>query len=263
VRTLACRTRLTHQYVLTARTLACRTRLTHQHRAHRAHSRVSPSTHARRRGLLVGSAVVYDRARENYQPRLCSLVHELFKRDYCGPLKGARSRVRQQLQAPQVLKPVPRPGADPRSHTHTLSHTHTHTHTHAHTHTHTRTHARTRSHTHAHTRTHTHTHTRAHTHAHTNNTTQHRICTACKLGNTGPLTSLYTYFCVFSGYPHGDGDCLAPGCDVGPGLPVGEYLFDHRNANVSIHGQVRVCVSLFRFFPFYFFSCFVPHAVPL
>lgn len=42
------------------------------------------------------------------------------------------------------------------------------------------------------------------------------------------------------GYPHGDGDCLAPGCDVGPGLPVGEYLFDHRNANVSIHGQTFI-----------------------
>ena len=38
------------------------------------------------------------------------------------------------------------------------------------------------------------------------------------------------------GYPHGDGTCAAPGCDVGS-VPVGEYLFDFRAANVSIKGQ--------------------------
>ena len=38
------------------------------------------------------------------------------------------------------------------------------------------------------------------------------------------------------GYPAGDGQCAAPGCDVGS-VPVGEYLFDFRAANVSIHGQ--------------------------
>ena len=38
------------------------------------------------------------------------------------------------------------------------------------------------------------------------------------------------------GYPHGDGNCAAPGCDVGS-VPVGEYLFDPRAANISIHGQ--------------------------
>ena len=27
------------------------------------------------------------------------------------------------------------------------------------------------------------------------------------------------------GFPHGDGDCAPPACDVG-GVPVGEYLFD-------------------------------------
>ena len=41
------------------------------------------------------------------------------------------------------------------------------------------------------------------------------------------------------GYPHGDGDCAAPGCDVGT-VPVGEYLFDHRNANVSVNGQTFI-----------------------
>ena len=38
------------------------------------------------------------------------------------------------------------------------------------------------------------------------------------------------------GYPHGDGVCTPPGCDVGS-VPVGEYLFDPRAANVSIGGQ--------------------------
>ena len=41
------------------------------------------------------------------------------------------------------------------------------------------------------------------------------------------------------GYPHGDGNCAPPGCDVGS-VPVGEYLFEHRNANVSVHGQTFV-----------------------
>ena len=41
------------------------------------------------------------------------------------------------------------------------------------------------------------------------------------------------------GYPKGDGVCAAPGCDVGS-VPVGEYLFDFRAANVSIHGQTLV-----------------------
>ena len=38
------------------------------------------------------------------------------------------------------------------------------------------------------------------------------------------------------GYPKGDGDCAAPGCDVGS-VPIGEYLFDHRAANISVHGR--------------------------
>ena len=41
------------------------------------------------------------------------------------------------------------------------------------------------------------------------------------------------------GYPHGDGVCTPPGCDVGS-VPVGEYLFDPRAANVSIGGQTFV-----------------------
>jgi hypothetical protein len=38
------------------------------------------------------------------------------------------------------------------------------------------------------------------------------------------------------GYPSGDGNCSAPGCDVGS-VPVGEYVFDPRAWNVSIKGQ--------------------------
>ena len=38
------------------------------------------------------------------------------------------------------------------------------------------------------------------------------------------------------------GNCAAPACDVG-GVPVGEYLFDHRNANVSIGGQTFIEVN--------------------
>jgi len=38
------------------------------------------------------------------------------------------------------------------------------------------------------------------------------------------------------GYPHGDGDCTAPACDVGS-IPVGEYLWDPRAWNVSVKGE--------------------------
>eukprot|EP01048_Picozoa_sp_COSAG05_P016543 COSAG05_NODE_2141_length_3486_cov_4.423679_3_plen_471_part_00 len=39
------------------------------------------------------------------------------------------------------------------------------------------------------------------------------------------------------GFPHGDGDCSLPGCDVGEGLPVGEYVFNPMAANISVNGQ--------------------------
>ena len=39
------------------------------------------------------------------------------------------------------------------------------------------------------------------------------------------------------GYPHGDGDCAAPGCDVGKALPIGAYLFNPAAANTSVRGQ--------------------------
>ncbi len=42
--------------------------------------------------------------------------------------------------------------------------------------------------------------------------------------------------CVLQGYPSGDGNCAAPACDVGS-VPVGEYLFNHMAANVSVNGQ--------------------------
>ena len=41
------------------------------------------------------------------------------------------------------------------------------------------------------------------------------------------------------GYPHGDGDCSPPACDVGS-VPVGEYLFNFVNANVSVHGETFI-----------------------
>ena len=41
------------------------------------------------------------------------------------------------------------------------------------------------------------------------------------------------------GFPHGDGDCAPPACDVG-GIPVGEYLFNFMNANVSVNGQTLI-----------------------
>jgi hypothetical protein len=41
------------------------------------------------------------------------------------------------------------------------------------------------------------------------------------------------------GFPKGDGNCAAPGCDVGS-VPVGEYLFDPRAANMSINGQTFI-----------------------
>ncbi len=39
------------------------------------------------------------------------------------------------------------------------------------------------------------------------------------------------------GFPHGDGDCAPPGCDVGKALPIGAYIFNHSAANVSVNGQ--------------------------
>jgi len=38
------------------------------------------------------------------------------------------------------------------------------------------------------------------------------------------------------GYPHGDGDCTAPACDVGS-VPVGEYIWDPRAWNISVKGK--------------------------
>ena len=49
-------------------------------------------------------------------------------------------------------------------------------------------------------------------------------------------SELYHDHAQTPGYPKGDGDCAPPGCDVGS-VPIGEYLFDPRAANVSIDGQ--------------------------
>lgn len=62
----------------------------------------------------------------------------------------------------------------------------------------------------------------------------------CDKNYNPPLCSnLYHDQSQTPGYPHGDGNCAAPACDVGK-VPVGEYLFDHRNANVSIGGQTFI-----------------------
>eukprot|EP01116_Phalansterium_solitarium_P006392 TRINITY_DN1868_c0_g3_i1.p1 TRINITY_DN1868_c0_g3~~TRINITY_DN1868_c0_g3_i1.p1 ORF type:complete len:413 (+),score=136.21 TRINITY_DN1868_c0_g3_i1:257-1495(+) len=59
----------------------------------------------------------------------------------------------------------------------------------------------------------------------------------CDNNYSPPLCSkLYHDQVQTPGYPTGDGNCAAPACDVG-GVPVGEYLFDFRANNVSIHGQ--------------------------
>lgn len=53
---------------------------------------------------------------------------------------------------------------------------------------------------------------------------------------TGRCSTFYHDQEQTPGYPHGDGDCAAPGCDVGR-KPVGEYLFNPLAANVSVRGQ--------------------------
>lgn len=60
---------------------------------------------------------------------------------------------------------------------------------------------------------------------------------ACDDNYSPPLcTSLYHDQGQTPGYPHGDGDCAAPACDVGS-VPVGEYLFDFRSLDVAVNGQ--------------------------
>ena len=62
----------------------------------------------------------------------------------------------------------------------------------------------------------------------------------CDANYDPPLCSaLYHDESQSPGYPHGDGDCAAPACDTG-GVPVGEYLLDFRNANVSVNGETLI-----------------------
>lgn len=59
----------------------------------------------------------------------------------------------------------------------------------------------------------------------------------CDTNYEPPLcTTLYHDQGQTPGYPHGDGDCTAPACDVGS-VPVGEYLFNFSAVNVSVNGQ--------------------------
>jgi hypothetical protein len=60
---------------------------------------------------------------------------------------------------------------------------------------------------------------------------------ACDNNYDPPLcTKLYHDQSQTPGYPHGDGDCSPPACDVGS-VPVGEYLFDFRALDVAVNGQ--------------------------
>ena len=62
--------------------------------------------------------------------------------------------------------------------------------------------------------------------------------TTCDNTFTPPKCSLLFHDAVQTpGFPHGDGDCAAPGCDVGKTLPIGAYLFNPSAANTSINGQ--------------------------
>ena len=61
--------------------------------------------------------------------------------------------------------------------------------------------------------------------------------TTCDNTFTPPkCSSLFHDSVQTPGYPHGDGDCAAPGCDVGK-IPIGAYLFNPAAANTSVNGQ--------------------------
>jgi hypothetical protein len=62
----------------------------------------------------------------------------------------------------------------------------------------------------------------------------------CDSNYDPPLcTNLYHDQGQTPGYPHGDGDCAPPACDVGS-VPVGEYLFNFASVNVSVNGQTFI-----------------------
>ena len=61
--------------------------------------------------------------------------------------------------------------------------------------------------------------------------------TTCDLNFDPPKCSLAFHETTHApGYPDGDGNCAAPGCDVGT-IPVGAYLFNPAAANHSVNGQ--------------------------
>ena len=67
---------------------------------------------------------------------------------------------------------------------------------------------------------------------------QNKANTTCDLTFDPPRCSLLFHDSVQTpGFPHGDGDCAAPGCDVGKKLPIGAYLFNPAAANTSVNGQ--------------------------
>lgn len=67
----------------------------------------------------------------------------------------------------------------------------------------------------------------------------------CDTNYNPPLCSnLYHDQSQTPGYPHGDGDCASPACDVGT-VPVGEYVFNPAAAasNNTVHGQTFLQVA--------------------
>lgn len=58
----------------------------------------------------------------------------------------------------------------------------------------------------------------------------------CDAVNTSDCSELYHCQEQSPAYPHGDGDCGAPDCDCGDGVPCGFYVWNHSSTTV-VHGQ--------------------------
>ena len=71
----------------------------------------------------------------------------------------------------------------------------------------------------------------------------------CDSVNTTDCSNLYHNQEQSPGYPHGDGDCGAPNCDCGNGVPCGFYVWNHssnvvfRSARIILHYYSSWCVS--------------------
>ena len=58
----------------------------------------------------------------------------------------------------------------------------------------------------------------------------------CDAVNKTDCSELYHNQEQSPGFPHGDGDCGAPNCDCGTGVPCGFYVWNHSSTTV-VHGQ--------------------------